>query len=798
MAKKIIPWAGREKKRQTNKAVGGSFLKTVTELVTNSDSAVKKHLGLPHAAGLVDAMLGLKSGDRVDTATLKKSLDRRRDGKIIVEIYSKQCGRLFPSRTCQVIDYGPGMTEKELEFNFGAYAEAKAKGQQTRSLFGRGALDVFLYHSNQRRGDGSEPTAQVFSVKDGTLSRCRIYWGPTERGEEDCHIDTETLGPVTAALLKKFGLPDGLTRSGTVVRFLLAEGTHIPQESNFLPSMSNFYMLRLISADPFMHVLIRRFRSEGWVEDELTYDFPLGTVLARLDDVFQHERLGNIPMAILVARSDEPMTSDSYSYERRESGLLFVDDNDAVLDLTLLPDYDKEPLLRRIYGIVKLTGARTALEKLLEERHPEAVLSETRDGFDMKNEIARALFALVEKHVKPIYTEEIKRERKGGGHRSAELDHRLKDALKELNKFHREETDEPGIGPPPKPEPERLLDFALERVRLVAGQDRRVILYAERDAVHRELNVIEITSSNPRVHVVPETEEVIPRKGSRFQTIPVTLSCAVHGETAIITARAMSTAEEVLEAVLEVTDVIEPQQTLPPDDLEFRPARYNGKPNVENQLVLLVNLSAFTGLPNIKFQIINREGAVSIGTVKTEKLEIKVERTWLMPGGNVAKVVVPYWGTAWGARAEIEAKAKRADGQHAIARCKVRFREERGPDYYENIWYDSLDRKVLGEVAGRNIHVNSNPQLHRQLFGDSQETFDQALEKNEIAQRRVATIISDAVVYAVASTKYQAGGEKGLDLGPDPITGLRTFVEEKRYELEPKMVRAFVREGAGS
>src|SRR5579885_2212565 len=138
MAKKIIPWAGREKKRQTNKAVGGSFLKTVTELVTNSDSAVKKHLGLPHAAGLVDAMLGLKSGDRVDTATLKKSLDRRRDGKIIVEIYSKQCGRLFPSRTCQVIDYGPGMTEKELEFNFGAYAEAKAKGQQTRSLFSGG------------------------------------------------------------------------------------------------------------------------------------------------------------------------------------------------------------------------------------------------------------------------------------------------------------------------------------------------------------------------------------------------------------------------------------------------------------------------------------------------------------------------------------------------------------------------------------------------------------------------------------------------------------------------------------
>ena len=78
------------------------------------------------------------------------------------------------------------------------------------------------------------------------------------------------------------------------------------------------------------------------------------------------------------------MTSDPYNYERRENGLLFVDDNDAVLDLTLLPEYDKNPLLSRIYGIVKLTGIRASLEALLEERRPEAVLSETREGFDTK------------------------------------------------------------------------------------------------------------------------------------------------------------------------------------------------------------------------------------------------------------------------------------------------------------------------------------------------------------------------------------------------------------------------------
>ncbi len=557
MAKRVITWASREKRRQTNKAVGGSFLKTITELLTNSDSALKKHLGLPHAAGLVDAMLDLKSGDRLDTAALKKSLPKRREGKIIVEVYSKQLGR-FPSRTCQVIDYGPGMTEGELEEKFSEYAKAKAKGEQTRNLFGRGALDVFLYHSNQRRDDGVDPSAHLFSVKDGILSHSRISWGTAGKDEGDSIIETETLGPATASMLKKHGLPSDLMRAGTVVRFLLAEGTRIPHESNLLPSLSNFYMLRLIAADQSMHVVIRRYRSEGWMREgeRLTYDFDLGNVLKRSRDVLRHDRLGEIPVDILVARSDRKMTTD-YNYERRENGLLFVDDNDAVLDLTLLPEYDNNPLLTRIYGIVRLTGIRAALETLLEDRHPEAVLSETRDGFDTKNEITRALFALVEKHVKPIYEEEEKRERRASGHRSAELDKRLKEALRELNKFHSEETDEEGTGRP-KTEPEGPLDFAYEKVRLIAGQDRRVILYAERDCIHEDVNLIEITSSNARVRVMPESEVVTRRKGSKFQSIPITLSCPVAGETATITATAFDVEGKDLTATLKVTEVAEP------------------------------------------------------------------------------------------------------------------------------------------------------------------------------------------------------------------------------------------------
>ena len=52
--RKVIEWAAREKRRSVNQAVGRNFLKTTTEPLTNSDSALKNMAGVSHAAGLVD------------------------------------------------------------------------------------------------------------------------------------------------------------------------------------------------------------------------------------------------------------------------------------------------------------------------------------------------------------------------------------------------------------------------------------------------------------------------------------------------------------------------------------------------------------------------------------------------------------------------------------------------------------------------------------------------------------------------------------------------------------------------
>ena len=64
----------------------------MTEPITNSDTALKKLAGIPHAAGLVDKMLELNTGERVDTSTLKDEINKTTKRRIKVQIFPKKMG----------------------------------------------------------------------------------------------------------------------------------------------------------------------------------------------------------------------------------------------------------------------------------------------------------------------------------------------------------------------------------------------------------------------------------------------------------------------------------------------------------------------------------------------------------------------------------------------------------------------------------------------------------------------------------------------------------------------------------
>ena len=235
-----------------------------------------------------------------------------------------------------------------------------------------------------------------------------------------------------------------------------------------------------------------------------------------------------MPVSILVARSDVPLESDPDNIERRENGLLFVDENDAVLDLTLLPEYDRNPFLKHIYGIVRINGIRAVLEAKLEDDEAEAVLTTNRDGFDTKSDITRQIFALVERNVKPVFEKEEKQQKKGSVNRSDRLDKRIKEALKLLNQFNADETDEEGDGPDDKPHTEALY-FSVETLRLLSGVPKRIGVYVNLDKVN-EGEIVLLENDNSDIKIEPDSGLVGKKKGKTFQRIDVTIACDLKGQ----------------------------------------------------------------------------------------------------------------------------------------------------------------------------------------------------------------------------------------------------------------------------
>ena len=616
--KKIIQWAPREKRRQVNEAVGRSFLKTITEPMTNSDSILKKQAGVPHATGLIDELLKLNAGDKVNTADVKGRLKKGEVRKIKVALYTAGP----KNRLCQVTDAGTGMSYAELEEKFGTYASAKAKGEKTRSLFGRGAVDVMLYHED----------FVIYSVKDGALSRCKIYWA------DDTIVEVDKLGHATKAMLRKHHLPLDILHHGTVVQFVLKEGTRIPYEDQILSKMSSFYMLRLIAADPNTEVEVRRSRADGPHVGNLEYDFPLGEVIGRFDDTLDLGKEGKLPVAILVARSDVALETDPQHIERRENGLLFVDDNDAVLDLTLLPDFERTPYLAHIFGIVRVTGLRQVLETHLEaKKDAEAVLTTTRDGFDRRNELTKSLFALVERHVKPLYEAEEQRERKGNSKRSEALDQRINDALKAINKFNSDETEEEGDGDKPVPPRPEAIYFSVVSTRLHAGAPRRVSAFINHEKIN-DGEIVLFESDHDDIKVEPDSTVAKASKKQPHQVVHLSISCDVKGLKGKITALSLDKDGKEVRAELRILAVEDPPIIELPEDIAFTAPRYNGDPNrPRNNAALLVNLERFSGLPTITFVLDDVVGKVTLGEGRGA-IDVKVTQQNVITGHKMARV----------------------------------------------------------------------------------------------------------------------------------------------------------------
>lgn len=302
-------------------------------------------------------------------------------------------------------------------------------------------------------------------------------------------------------------------------------------------------------------------------------------------------------------------------------------------------------------------------------------------------------------------------------------------------------------------EPVAAVEFMPSAVRLTAGRPKYVLLLVRENVAkdHGEVCV----SGTEGIAVQPDTEEIdketCPRKSypkwhSRYLSLRFAVSSEVVGQKGAVTALVDAIGDpSILEAKLDIQDVLTEAEIVPPETMEFRPSMSLGRPGRRNNLVLYVNNVIISLGQVIRIRIVNRVGDVmlldSIGE-RFSEVDVELSQPHLVHGQGVARILVPWNGTAWNQHATIEAKAEIA-GKLITAAAEIRLDE---PDpkeggFFKKVEYVELDEKAPSQYAAGTISVTTQDPLNRLVFGENQTEFDRHLLTEPLAQQRLASLL---------------------------------------------------------
>jgi hypothetical protein len=793
--------AVREEKRQANEALGRSFCKTLAELVTNSDSSAKRKHGLPHGSGLIDLMLKTSKGTQLDTAALRSQLDGKHPlRRIAVEVVTARGHGRSPNEIV-VIDEAEGMSADALQTALEDIAGDRrdlAGNAIGRNLFGRGLSDVMRAHR--------EPEVQTYDGKQLSIARGR--W--SDRWEID--LGTED-SPQPRDFKDTFITP---ASTGTAVRFVAVNPKfRLPQQGYIISRLANFFMLRLIAADPNVELTLRQFRAAGnRLEDRVTYDFPVGQVIEPFTRTFDPGG-GQNPLTVdfLLVRSERRLEGLGTDRDTRENGLLIVDELDAVYDLTFVdPDYEKAEFLRHIFGIVRVNGLRSVLEAYLNSPDfPTSPLRIDREGFNRDHEFSRALLDFLAEELRPCYERERKRlEDREHDKLSAETRKRIDDALKHLNRYFQQITEKAGPGqgaednyPEPPTEP---VSFFPRSTKLWVGHPRRVLLLIRDDVV---TDGCELVATATEGFIVQPEMEIIYRKTSprwsphpNFFCIPFLVTGGTVGQQGTVASLVDCADGQTVEAVLRIEDVLEEPMITPPATMEFRPSTAMGHPNRRNSLILYVNPQVIPAGHYVRFTIVKHTGAVQLIDATgagVEQLEVKLDsEQHAVRGQNVFRVRVPWRGTAWNQNAVVEARVK-VGPQPIIVQGHIRL-DEPDPNeggFFREVKYDELDSLAPSVFAGGIITVNMLDLLNKQIFGtgatkeEAKKEFDRRLSRDPQAQQRLAWLLLEELSFRTLQQLFD-DNKLPLPSGAE-ISSIHEEIDKHKFKLAADIYKAMVR-----
>ena len=791
--------APRDEKRQVNEAVGRSFCKTLTELITNSDSSAKRKHGLDQSSGLIDLMFQTPKGTQLDTAVMREKLAGKHPRRTIkIEVVTdKRSGRL-PNEVV-VIDEAQGISATALKTALNDIGgdrtdiHAKAIG---RNLFGRGLSDVMRAHADAviHTFDGHQLTTARGEWPKGGHWKIELAY---EDNPQNKHFEKTLLSP---------------QQVGTAVRFVIGDRKrcHIPGPADIVFRLGNFFMLRLIASDPNVRLELKQYRATSQPIDPIVYDFPIGQVIDSFSRAFSPAKglLKFAPLKVdfLLARSERELRGAGVDREARENGLLIVDDLDIVYDLTFADsDYEKADFLKRFYGVIRVNGLRSVLEQHLNSiDFPTSPLRVDRDGFNLDHEFSKALFDFLSGVLKPYYEKERKlAEEKEQGSLSAETRKRLDEALKHLNKFFQEITEMTGSGvgtPDPEPQaPPEPVAFLPRRIKIIAGRPHHVLLLVRKDVVSDKCEMVATASDG--ISVQPETETIFIKKcltwsaHDEFFCFRFTVSCLVVGQSGEVTVLVEGADGNYLpEAKLKIDNVLTEPEIVAPETMEFRPTISMGRPGRRNNLVLFVNPKAISLGHHIRLAITKKTGDVRLidaaGT-RCDELDITINATeHQVKGQQVLRVLVPWNGTTWNQRATVEAKVKIGGPSPIIAIAHIHLDEddEKG-GFFKEVKYGPFDQKAPSFFSAGTITINDQDSLNQLIFGKTREEYDRHVSQDKVAQQRVAMVLLEEASFRALQQLYMDNKVAG-SLSIDEI---HRHIDEYKYTYAISVYKAMLK-----
>jgi hypothetical protein len=472
----------------------------------------------------------------------------------------------------------------------------------------------------------------------------------------------------------------------------------------------------------------------------------------------------------------EDLVQAEVGYDDREGGLLVYDENDAVLDLTLF-GFDGDPAAARFFGRVQLDGIGQVIRARLNSAIPEELLTETRDGFDRKNDDYQVLKRDMEKWLAP-HIEEERRKRAGGAEGLSDRTRKKhQEAFSQINSLYKKLLgDTTGLGAGTTHirhlTTEEPIEFRWKTLLLSEGQTHSTHLLVNTGLIPTD-ELVSITSDTPAVvHVIDASVSVPSRTPENSAVvIGIKLEAVSKGE-ATITALwgENSSSMDVAVADEDVPDM--------PTGLAFYPDTVAIPDGERKRVKLYADLRLAESID-----------AIAV-TSDNENIEASLSTDWEPVTANVVRGSVTVVGRGKGEEAFVSARGGTAE---AIAAVQVVTKRNRPPDagHFRGYKFQPIENRRVQAITDSEgyIIINLLDPTNAHYFGASSDDASARVEESAASQTLLADLVLGECLQQAVQEAYTRGK---LAQRLDEVTDIQNYVSEQRFEIGAEIHKLFV------